>query len=170
MPDPNALPAGRILQLRGHRVILDADLARLYGTTTKRLNEQVRRNRRRFPEDFCFQATHAEAEALRSQVATSNTGRGGRRYAPFAFTEHGVLQAANVLHSHRAIEMSIYLVRAFVRMRETLAANAEILKRLAQIDRKLIEHDVTLQVLWKKLQPLLTPPPEPPKRRIGFIP
>ena len=112
-----------ILVLRGHRVLLDTELAALYGVTTKRFNEQVRRNRKRFPEDFTFQLSTLEAAALRSQIATSNAppqGRGGRRYSPYAFTEHGAIMAATILNSPRAVEMSVYVVRAFVQLRELL--------------------------------------------------
>jgi hypothetical protein len=121
-----------ILVLRGHRVILDDDPAALYGVPTKRLNEQVRRNTARFPEDFTFQLTAEESTALRSQFATSKTTplrRGGRRYLPYAFTEYGAIQAANVLNSPRAVEMGIYVVRAFVQLRE------------ARIEKKLATHD-----------------------------
>ena len=177
-----------IFTIRGHCVILDADLARLYGATTKRFNQAFKRNRQRFPDDFAFQLTAAETSNLRSQFATSSSepldsqriipnsshlaisSHGGRRYRPWAFTEHGALMAANVLRSARAIQMSVYVVRAFVKMREHLAANAAILKRLAEIDKTLLEHDQSLQIIWSQLQPLLEPPPDPPKRRIGFHP
>lgn len=199
-----------IFTIRGHRVILDADLARLYGVPTYRFNEAIKRNRRRFPADFAFQLTAAEFSNLRSQIATSSsesvdshqgnpnssqfamsssgTNRSkdrtsdwsqfvttssrhrGAAYRPWAFTEHGALMAANVLRSARAIQMSVYVVRAFVKMREHLVANAAILKRLAEIDKTLLEHDQSLQIIWSQLQPLLEPPPDPPKRRIGFHP
>lgn len=180
MPDPELPP---IHTVRGQRVVLDSDLAALYGVLTKRLNEAVRRNADRFPEDFCFQLTVQETAFLRSQIATSklegtpeegitpnSERRGGRRYTPFAFTEHGALMAATVLNSPQAVQMSLYVVRAFVRMREELLTNAVIFKRLAQIDKKLLEHDVVLQDVVEKLLPLLNPPPveEKPKRRIGF--
>ncbi len=154
--------------IRETKVILDSDLAKLYGVTTKRLLEQVRRNQCRFPHDFCFQLDRQDVANLRSQIATSSGTYGGRRYAPWAFTEHGALMAANVLNSSRAVQMSIFIVRAFLRMREELATSAVILKRLAAIDNKLIMHDVVLRDVYRKLQPLLAPPPEPPKRRIGF--
>jgi len=176
-----------IVALRGRRVILDADLARIYGVATKRFNEAIKRNRRRFPPDFAFLLTPKEAADLRSQFATSRAEvalikevpsiapsapaedlHGGRRYLPWAFTEHGALMAANVLRSERAIRMSVHVVRAFVRQREQLAANAAILKRLAEIDTSLLEHDQTLRLLWTRLAPLLAPPPEAPRRRIGF--
>ena len=173
-----------IMEIRERRVILDADLARLYGASKKRFNETFKRNRRRFPEDFAFQLTPAEFEKLRSHFAISSaqvadslranwsqfaTSRHrGHRYLPWAFTEHGVLMAANVLRSERAVQMSVFVVRAFVRLREQVAANEAILKRLAEIDKTLLEHDSALRDLYRKLLPLLQPPPEPRKRSIGF--
>ena len=167
IPIPDILSL--VLTLRGKRVLLDSDLAHLYGVPTKRLNEQVRRNADKFPADFAFLLTDEEFEALRSQNATSNIGRGGRRYRPYVFTDYGAIQAANVLNSPAATAMSIYVVRSFAQMRETLLNNAAILKRLAEIDRTLIEHDDALRAIWHQLQTLLQPPPEPPKRRIGFL-
>jgi len=178
-----------ILTLRGQKVILDADLAGLYGVQTKVLNQAVKRNADRFPEDLMFQLTalewrnlksqfvtssfqppeEEEVGSLRSQFVTLKTGRGQhRKYMPFAFTEHGALMAAMVLNSPEAVAMSLFVIRAFVRMREQLAANAAILKRLAEIDKTLLEHDQALGLIWEQLQPLLAPPPDPPKRRIGF--
>lgn len=175
-----------ILTLRGQRVILDVDLAQVYGVETKRLNEQVKRNADRFPEDFMLQLTAEEWDNLQSQIATSSAnpdmdgslrsqfatlkpGRGRhRKYMPYAFTEHGAIMAASILNSPEATAMSVFVVRAFVQMRERLAANAEILKRLAEIDKTLLEHDQVLGTLWQQLQPLLEPPPAPPKRKIGF--
>ncbi|MGQ0547242.1 MAG: ORF6N domain-containing protein [Betaproteobacteria bacterium] len=156
-----------ILAIRGHRVVLDADLARLYGVGTKRFNEAFKRNRRRFPGDFAFQITAAELDNLRSQFATSSS-HGGRRYLPWAFTEHGALMAASILRSERAVQMSVFVVRAFVRLREQVAANSAILKRLAEIDATLLEHNAALRDLYQKLLPLLQPLADPPKRRIGF--
>ena len=122
MPETDlALIEQRIYTIRGVRVILDSDLAALYGVPTKRLNEQYRRNRKRFPEDFAFQLTAKETNSLRSQIATSSS-HGGRRYRPYAFTEHGALMAANILNSARAVQMSIFVIRAFVKMREALLA------------------------------------------------
>ncbi len=163
--------------------MLDSDLAAIYGVTTKRLNEQFRRNQKRFPEDFAFQLTAEEFESLRSQIATLDEGtqrdetkrsqtatasRRNIRYRPWAFTEHGALQVANVLQTDRAIAMSVYVIRAFIEQREKLAANAAILKRLAEIDKTLLEHDTALREIYQKLLPLLAPPPEPPRRQIGF--
>ena len=175
-----------IFIVRNQRVILDADLARLYGVTTKVFNQAVKRNVSRFPKDFAFQLTTAEITNLRSQTVTSNletledyedtdnrsqivTGsHGGRRYLPWAFTEHGAVMAANILRSEQAVHMSVFVVRAFVRLREHIAANQAILKRLAEIDRTLLQHDSSLLDLYEKLLPLLQPPPAHPKRRIGF--
>ena len=173
-----------IFTVRGERVLLDADLARLYGATTKRFNEAFKRNRGRFPADFAFQLSSDEFEILRSQFATSSSQvvdslRGnwsqfatssnrGLRYLPWAFTEHGALMAANILRSERAVQMSIFVVRAFVRLREQIAANSAILKRLAEIDKSLLQHDAALRDVYQKLLPLLQPAPLPPKRRIGF--
>lgn len=155
--------------IRRQKVVLDGDVAKLYGVPTKRLNEAVQRNRERFPADFCFQLTNEEFAALRSQIATSS-GRGGRRYPPRVFTEHGALMAASVLSSQRAVEMSLYLVRAFVQMREAFLANTTILKRLAEIDRRLIEHDSVLHEVIERLQPLLDAPEvdDETKPKIGF--
>ena len=162
----NVTPLIRLV--RHQRVILDTDLARLYGVQTFRLNEAVKRNRGRFPDDFLFQLTPSERDALTSQIAMSKTGRGGRRTLPFAFTEHGALMAANLLNSPRAVAMSVYVIRAFVKMREGIAANAVILKRLAEIDKTLLIHDTTLREILHKLRPLLEPPPAQPKPEIGF--
>jgi hypothetical protein len=161
-----------ILILRRQRVILDADLAALYGVTTKRLNEQVRRNQDRFPEDFMFQLTTEEAAALRSQNATLKNSRGQhRKYTPFAFTEHGAIQASNVLNSPQAVEMGVHVVRAFVRMRELLASNQELAKRIdqleARIDKKLTSHDEAIAAILAAIRELMSPP-APKRRAIGF--
>src|SRR3990172_4583158 len=124
----------RIITLREHQVILDADLAKLYGVTTKRLKEQVKRNISRFPSDFMFILTRQEVMNLRSQFATSSSTWGGTRYPPTAFTEHGALMAANVLNSPRAVEMSVYVIRAFVRMRREMTINEVVARRLAEIE------------------------------------
>jgi len=147
----------RILVLRGHRVILDADLAELYGVEVKRLNQQVKRNIDRFPGDFVLQLSSAEYESLRLQIATSNEGRGGRRYLPYAFTEHGAIMAATVLNSTRAIEMSIFVVRAFVRMREALAANQQIVAKLTELECRLESHDADIQDLVEAIRELMAP-------------
>lgn len=158
----------RIITIRGQKVILDADLAELYGVETKNLNKAVSRNKARFPEDFAFRLTRDEFNRLRFQNGTSNQGRGGRRYPPYAFTEHGAIMAANVLRSRRAEEMSVFVVRAFVKMREQLVATRELARRLAEIEKELVIHDAALVDLYEKIRPLLQPPEEPPRKRIGF--
>ena len=157
----------RILYLRDQKIILDADLAELYGVTVKRLNEQITRNVARFPSDFLFQLTRAERDSLRSQNATSNNGRGGRRYLPYAFTEHGAIMAATVLNSKRAIEMSIFVVRAFVRMREALVANQQIAAKLTELESRLESHDADIQKLVEAIRQLMAPPARN-RKRIGF--
>ena len=157
-----------IHDIRGRRVLLDADLAAIYGVTTAALNQAVKRNEVRFPADFSFQLTNGEIEILISQNVISKPTRGGRTKPPRVFTEHGALQAANVLRSKRAVAMSLFVIRAFIKMREELANDAAILKRLAEIDKTLLVHDSALHNLYQKLLPLLSPPPEPPRRRIGF--
>lgn len=156
-----------ILFLRGQKVILDVDLAELYGVSVKRLNEQVKRNIRRFPSDFLFRLTRSEFSNLRSQFATSSSDHGGRRYLPHAFTEHGAIMAATVLNSKRAIEMSIFVVRAFVRMREASAANRQIEAKLGELERRLESHDGDIQELVEAIRELMAPEPVNP-RRIGF--
>jgi phage regulator Rha-like protein len=156
-----------ILTLRGQRVILDADLAALYGVSTKRLNEQVKRNADRFPSEFAFQLATKELTILRSQIATSRL-HGGRRYLPYVFTEHGVLMAANVLNSPRAVAVSVALVKAFVRLREVLATNQVVAKRLAEVEKTLVTHDAALRDIYQRIRPLLLPPPDPPRKKIGF--
>jgi len=168
-----------ILTIRGHKVILDRDLAMLYGVEVKRLNEQVKRNRDRFPDDFAFQLTLQEVTNLKSQFATSSSpgmrsqiatasAHGGRRKLPYAFTEHGAIMAATVLNSSKAVEMSVFVVRAFVKMREQLMATATLAKRLAEVEKLLLTHDSALRDLYQKIRPLLLPPPEPAKTKIGF--
>lgn len=171
---PTEVIASTILVLRRHRVILDSQLAALYGVSTKRFNEQVRRNLRRFPPDFMFQLTAEEFAALRSQIATSKTkpsGRGGRQYLPHAFTEHGAIQAANVLNSSRAIEMGIYVVRAFVQIRELLASNKDLAQRLDQletgIEKRLTSHDDAIAAMLSAIRQLMRPPSRA-RRGIGF--
>lgn len=157
-----------IRSIRERRVIVDGDLAALYRVETRALLQAIKRNTARFPKDFVFQLTPKETVGLRSQIVISKTGRGGRRYAPYAFTEHGALMAATVLNSPRAVAMSVYVIRAFIKMREDLTANAAILKRLAEIDKTLLVHDTALRDVYQKLRPLLEPPPVPAKRQIGF--
>lgn len=160
--------AGEILLLRGQRVMLDADLAALYGVSTKRLNEQVRRNRERFPADFMFQLTAAEADSLRSQIATSKTGRGGRRTRPYAVTEHGAIMAATVLNSPRAVEMSVFVVRAFVRLRDLLASSKAMTQKLAELEARLEGHDQTIAEIINAIRLLMNPRVPEKRRGIGF--
>ncbi|TCS74099.1 ORF6N domain-containing protein [Sulfuritortus calidifontis] len=159
-----------ILVLRGQRVLLDSDLAALYGVETKRLNEQVRRNRDRFPPDFIFELSQDEYANLKSQIATSSWG--GRRKPPLVFTEHGAIMAATVLNSPRAVEMSVYVVRAFVQLREMLAGNKELAKRLDELERrveaKLQTHDQAIAGLIQTIRELMKPP-QTKKRPIGFV-
>ena len=159
-----------ILVIRGHKVMLDADLAELYGVPTKRLNEQVKRNQDRFPEDFMFQLTRAEVEEMnRSQFATGSQKHRDPRFPPFAFTEHGAIQAANVLSSPRAVEMGVHVVRAFVRMREVLAAHKELAHKLATLEQRIDSQDETIVEILAAIRQLMAPP-EPTKRRpIGFV-
>lgn len=156
-----------ILTIRGRKVLIDADLAGIYGVETRTLNQAVKRNAERFPDDFVFRLNTSE----KSEVITNCDHLAHLKFAkslPLAFTEHGAIMAATVLNSPPAVTMSVYVVRAFIQMREHLAANAAILKRLAEIDKTLLEHNQALGVIWHKLQPLLQPQPEPPKPRIGF--
>ena len=157
----------RIRLIRGQRVILDADLAELYGVEVKRLNEQVKRNSRRFPDDFVIRLSAEEAADLRSQIVTSSSSRGGRRYLPYAFTEHGAIMAASVLNSERADDMSIFVVRAFVRMREALAANQQIMAKLTELEHRVESHDGNIQELIEAIRELMEPPPAT-NRRLGF--
>jgi hypothetical protein len=161
----------RILLIRGQKVILDADLAVLYGTTTKRLNEQVKRNQGRFPEDFMFQLTKkekAEVVAICDHLAKLKFSP----VLPNAFTEHGAIMVASVLNTKRAIQVSVFVVRAFVRLREILATHKELAHTLAELERKLQNHDESIRSLVVAIRRLMAPPepePEPPKRRIGFL-
>ena len=156
-----------ILVIRGQRVMLDADLAILYGVPTRVLNQAVKRNLDRFPPEFMFKITLDQAKSLRSQFVTSNAGRGGRRYSPYAFTEHGAIMAANVLNSPRAIQASVHVVRAFVKLREMLGTHKELAHKFAQLERRLDSHDESIQVLLAAIRQLMDPK-QPPRRRIGF--
>lgn len=156
-----------IIVLRGERVILDADLARLYAVPTKRLNEQVRRNRRRFPTDFMFRLTREEFSHLRSQSATSSSRWGGRRHNPHAFTEHGAIMAANVLSSERALEASVLVVRAFVRLRQFLMSHAELARKLAELEKR---YDAEFRAVFDAIRALMEPVVSSTKPRIGFRP
>jgi hypothetical protein len=158
----------RILLIRSQRVMLDADLAELYGVKTKVLNQAIRRNLNRFPDDFMFRLTEVETKSLRSQFVTSNAGRGGRRYRPYVFTEHGAIMAASVLNSPRAVKVSVYVVRAFVKLREVLSTHKALARKLAELERRLDTHDDQIEALLEAIRELMAPPPEPRRRRIGF--
>jgi len=169
----------RILLVRGCKVLLDADLAALYGVETRRLNEQVRRNATKFPADFMFQLSNQEFGSLMSQFATSKASRGGRRKLPLAFTEHGALMAATVLNSVHAVEVSLYVVRAFVRLRETLAAHKDLAAKLHDLEKKTealaLKHDALatgtrhqFKQVFEAIRELMRPP-EPVRKPIGFV-
>lgn len=157
----------RIFVIRERQVMLDEDLADLYGVETKRLIQQVKRNLKRFPSDFMFQLDRDEAAALRSQIATSNEGRGGRRYAPYVFTEQGVAMLSSVLRSDRAITVNIEIMRAFVELRRVAGSYALIEKRLEQIEQGMGEHDEQLGQIFEALRQLIASPTKP-KRPVGF--
>lgn len=156
-----------IILIRGKKVMLDADLAQLYGVSTKRLNEQVKRNRDRFPEDFMFQLNAAEIKNLRSHFATSKRERGGRRYSPYAFTEHEAIMLASVLNTPRAIEVSVFVVRAFVRLREILSTHKALAHKLTELESRIETHDEAIQSLVSAIRELMAGPPRPSKK-IGF--
>ena len=165
----------RILMIRGQKVILDSDLAVIYGVTTKRLNEQVKRNAKRFPSDFVFQLTTSEEANLRSQIATSSSGYGGRRHRSYAFTENGAVMAANVLNSAEAVRMSVFVVRAFIEMRELLAGSRELAVELKKLESKLTGrldlHETAIVDVLRRIMALLDPPPGPPPappKSMGF--
>ena len=161
--------AQRILILRGRRVLLDADLAAFYAVTTKRFNEQVKRNLARFPADFMFLLNDAESSALRSQIATLKMGRGQhRKYLPYAFTEHGAIMAATILNTSRATEVSVHVVRAFIELRNLIAGNKELASKLKRLERTVDSHDQAITGLIDSMRQLMAPP-GPKKRSIGFV-
>jgi hypothetical protein len=153
-----------ILLIRGHKVMLDMDLAHLYGVTAGRLNEAVKRNEDRFPSDFMFQLTKPEFENLKSQIAISSSKWGGRRHAPYAFTEQGVAMLSSVLHSKRAIQVNIAIMRAFVQLREMIASNKGLARRLNELEKK---YDGQFRVVFEAIRELMAEP-EPKSCRIGF--
>ena len=158
----------RILVLRRQRVILDTALAELYGVSVKRLNEQVKRNWQRFPADFMFQISRREeGKCLRSQIATSKKGRGGRRSRPYAFTDHGAIMAATVLNSEQAVHMSVFVVRAFARLRELLATNRELAAKIMELEDHLDTHDSAIQQIVAAIRRLAVQK-RAPRRKIGF--
>ena len=164
---PSSKIEGAIYLIRGQRVMLDSDLAIIYGTSTTRLNEQLRRNLKRFPADFAFQLNKDEFRGLISQTATSKEGRGGRRKLPWVFTEHGALMLASVLNSDIAVQASIRVVRAFVRLREMVAANTQLAVKLQELELRLDSHDAAIVDLFAALKRLLEPEAKP-EREIGF--
>jgi hypothetical protein len=186
-PEDSASKLPRILTVRKQKVMLDSELAALFGVETKVFNQAIRRNAERFPQDFAFVLNQEEFVILRSQIVTSSSTRNDplrsqsvtlnkslrgkhSKYLPWVFTEHGAIMAAMVLRSEHAVAMSVFVVRAFVQMREQISANLGVLKRLAEIDKKLLEHDVVLREVVDRLSPLLNPPPEDEikKPKIGY--
>jgi ORF6N domain len=159
----------QILLLRGQKVLLDSDLAPLYGVEVRSLNQAIKRNQERFPADFVFQLTTQENDALKSQFVISKNTRGGRRSLPYAFTEHGAIMAATVLNSPRAVEMSIFVVRAFLRLQETIATHKALAAKLVELEEKLETHDKSIDEIIRAIR-VLTTPPEKPKRQIAFRP
>lgn len=161
--------AQRIMVIRGQRVLLDVDLARFYGETTKRFNQQVNRNKARFPDDFMFQLTDEEFANLRLQFATSSSGHGGRRYAPLAFTEHGAIMASMVLSSPRATALSVHIVRAFIELRGLVSTHKDLASKVNALERKVSVHERNIAELVDSMTELLATPPAPTKRPIGFV-
>ena len=164
---PDEVVISKIYLIRKHKVMLDIDLAELYQVETKRLNEQVKRNADRFPEDFMLQLTDEEWKSLRSQIATSKEGRGGRRYAPLAFTEHGVLMLSSVLNSERAIQVNIQIMRIYSKLKGMIMDHKDILLKLEKLEGKVSKHDENFKVVFDYLRELLNPKTEP-MRKIGF--
>ncbi|SRR5713101_8469574 len=167
--EPSLIPAemieSRIVLLRGQKVMLDADLAKLYGVETRVLVQAVNRNRNRFPEDFMFQLSKEEFGVLRSRFVISNTGRGGRRYLPYALTEQGVAMLSSVLRSQRAVQVNIEIMRAFVRLREMVTTHKDLDRKLKALEKK---YDAQFKVVFDAIRELMEPPPTRPKRQIGF--
>lgn len=159
----------KIYFIRGNKVMLDSELAVLYGITTKVFNQAIKRNIERFPEDFCFQLSEDEYDYLRSQIVTSNsTKRGGRRYMPYVFTEQGVAMLSSILNSDRAVQVNIAIMRTFVNMRSLAITNIEVGKRLAAIERKIEQHDESFKSVFGAIKAMLNPPTKPDKQ-IGYI-
>jgi DNA-binding PadR family transcriptional regulator len=158
----------RIYLVRGQKVMLDADLAELYHVPTSRLNEQVKRNRKRFPSDFMFELKLDEANSLISQNAISNAGRGGRRKPTYAFTEQGVAMLSSVLKSDRAVHVNIAIMRAFIKLREIFATHRELAQKIEELERHYQKHDAQIQAVFDAIRRLLEPPAPSTKRRIGF--
>ena len=182
MSPPNKLTTDQlsrlIYEIRGQRVMLDSDLATIYGVPTGALNRAIKRNRERFPKDFAFQLTRSEFEALRCQIGILKIGRGGhRKYLPYVFTEHGAIMAANVLNSRRAVQMSVFVVRAFLKMRALLGDKRELAQKLASLEKELKKridvHEAVIVTILQRVMDVIDPPallPPPPKPRSGFKP
>ena len=166
---PSAVPRieNRIFLIRGQKVLLDDDLAVLYAVKVNALNQAVKRNKKRFPPDFVFRLTAKENRNLKSQIVTASSTHGGRRTLPYAFTEHGAIMAASILNSPRAIEMSVFVVRAFVRLRDTLASHKALAAKFTELERRLETHDKTIGEIIDAIRALMAPP-EKPSRQIGF--
>ena len=172
MKDRLVVPVERIRSIifliRRQKVILDSNLAELYGVETGALNRAVKRNSDRFPKDFMFQLTAREVERLRCQIGISKKGRGGRRYSPYAFTEQGVAMLSSVINSRRAIEVNIEIMRTFVQLRRFLSTQAELKRKLVELDEHLRDHDQKIQTIFEAIRQLMSPLPEPPTRKICF--
>ncbi len=158
----------KIVFIRDEKVMLDRDLAELYGVETGALNRAVKRNTERFPEDFMFQVTSEEAEVLRCQTGISKPGRGGRRYLPYVFTEQGVAMLSSVLNSKRAIDVNIAIMRAFVQLRKMITSNNKLARKLAELEQHLESHDEQIQAIFEAIRQLMTPPAKP-RKNIGFV-
>ena len=158
----------KIFLIRGHKVMLDKDLAKLYGVTTFNFNKAVKRNLERFPEDFMFRLTPKELESLIFQIGISKAGRGGSRHLPYVFTEQGVAMLSSVLRSKRAIRVNIQIMRTFVQLKAFLLTHNELSRRLESLERKFGDHDEKIQLIFEAIKKLLEPPPGKPKRQIGF--
>jgi len=167
--DPHDLER-QIFVVRGQRVMIDAQLAVLYGVPTRRLNEQVQRNQDRFPSDFAYQLTQQEFMDLKSQIATSKSARGGTQKLPWVFTEHGVAMLSSVLRSPRAVQVNIGIMRAFVRLRRLMATPGELIQHLNELAKTVQLHDGQIAAITDVLRRMMEPPPSPPKRKIGFRP
>ena len=174
LPVPSENLDRLIYEIRGQKVMLDSDLAAVYGVTTGNLNKAAKRNRDRFPEDFAFQLTRQELASLRFQIGTSSSRHGGRRYLPYAFTEHGAIMAANVLSSPRAVQMSVFVVRAFVKMRAALSETRDQARKLSALEKELKErlnvHEAAIVTILQRVMDIIDPPalPAPPKKDIGY--
>jgi len=165
---PQEIIENKILLIRGQKVMLDRDLARLYGVTTKNLNKAVSRNLDSFPEDFLFQLDKDEYESLRFQFGTSKKGRGGRRYSPYAFTEQGVAMLSSVLRSKRAVQVNITIMRTFVKLRQIISTNKDLAQKLNKLEAKFDDHDQKIKLVFEAIRELMQSPSVKPKPKIGF--